>query len=282
MKPDRVIIGTQNLQALEMLRHLYAPFVRTWDRIMTMDARSAELTKYASNSFLAAKISFMNEIAILCEKMGADVDLVRRGMGADSRIGRRFLFPGLGYGGSCFPKDVQALIRQAEEVDMQLQLIEATERVNNQQKRLMLERAKAHFGDLSGKTFGVWGLAFKPQTDDVREAPALVLAKGLLDAGATVRGFDPEANETFARALGDDRMQYTEDAYEAVKGADALFLCTEWMEFRRPDFDRVKASMKQPVIFDGRNVYSPRHLHELGFTYYGVGRLTGDQATPRP
>ncbi len=276
MKPDRVIIGTSNLQAIEMLRHLYAPFVRTWDRIMTMDRRSAELTKYAANSYLATRISFMNDMAVLCEKMGADVDLVRRGMGSDSRIGRRFLFPGLGYGGSCFPKDVSALLRQAEDVDMQLQLVEATERVNKRQKGLLYEKAKAHFGDLSGKTFAVWGLAFKPQTDDVREAPALVLVQALLDAGATVRGFDPEANDTFAEILADDRMQYATDAYEAVQGADALFLCTEWMEFRRPDFDRIKAAMREAVVFDGRNIYSPRRLTELGFIYHGVGRLIGN------
>jgi UDPglucose 6-dehydrogenase len=276
MKPDRVIIGTSNLQAIEMLRHLYAPFVRTWDRIMSMDRRSAELTKYAANSYLATRISFMNDMAVLCEKMGADVDLVRRGMGSDGRIGRRFLFPGLGYGGSCFPKDVSALLRQAQDVDMQLQLVEATERVNKRQKGLLFEKAKAHFGDLAGKTFAVWGLAFKPQTDDVREAPALVLVQALLEAGATVRGFDPEANDTFAEALGDDRMQYVDDAYEAVQGADALFLCTEWMEFRRPDFDRIKAAMREAVVFDGRNIYSPRRLTELGFTYHGVGRLIGN------
>jgi UDPglucose 6-dehydrogenase len=276
MKPDRVIIGTENLQAIEMLRHLYAPFVRTWDRIMTMDRRSAELTKYAANSYLANRISFMNDMAVLCEKMGADVDLVRRGMGSDNRIGRRFLFPGLGYGGSCFPKDVSALLRQAQDVDMRLQLVEATERVNKRQKGLLFEKAKAHFKDLSGKTCAVWGLAFKPQTDDVREAPALVLVRALLEAGATVRGFDPEANETFAAALGDDRLQLAGDAYEAVQGADALFLCTEWMEFRRPDFEAVKASMRQPVVFDGRNIYSPRRLTEMGFTYYGIGRLLGN------
>lgn len=280
MKPDRVILGAEDHRAVEMLRHLYAPFVRTWDRIMTMDRRSAELTKYASNAYLATRISYMNEMARLCEKLGADVDLVRRGMGADSRIGHRFLFPGIGYGGSCFPKDVSALIRQAEDVDLSLQLVQATDRVNQEQKGLLFEKAEAHYGgDLAGKTFAVWGLAFKPQTDDVREAPALVLVRALLGAGAEVRCFDPEANTTFSGVFGPARgVTYTEDAYEALVGADALFLCTEWLEFRRPDFEQIKAALVQPVIFDGRNVYSPHRLHELGFTYYGVGRLTGEHA----
>lgn len=281
MKPDRVIIGTSNLRALEMLRHLYAPFVRTWDRIMTMDRRSAELTKYASNAYLATRISFMNDMAGLCERLGADVDMVRRGMGADDRIGRRFLFPGIGYGGSCFPKDVSALLRQAQDAGMELALVDATERVNRRQKGLLLEKARAHFGDLAGRKMAVWGLAFKPQTDDVREAPALVLVQGLLDAGAQVVAFDPEANGTFAEALGDGRVSYVADAYEALKDADALFLCTEWMELRRPDFERIREALRQPVIFDGRNIYDPARLVSLGFTYYGVGRLLGEPPAPR-
>ncbi len=275
MKPDRVIIGSVHPRALDMLRHIYAPFVRTNDRIMTMDRRSAELTKYAANAYLATRISFINDISMLCEKVGADVDLVRRGMGADHRIGPKFLFPGIGYGGSCFPKDVSALIRQAEDADMHLALVEATDRINQRQKGLLLDKARAHFGDLAGKTMGVWGLAFKPQTDDVREAPALVLVAGLLEAGARVRAFDPEANDTFRQAMPAAKVEYCNNAYEAVKGADALFLCTEWMELRRPEFDRVKELMAQPVIFDGRNIYDPERLRTQGFTYFGLGRPSG-------
>lgn len=281
MKPDRVIVGTVNLQALEMLRHLYAPFVRTWDRIMTMDRRSAELTKYAANAYLATRISFMNDIAALCERLGADVEMVRRGMGSDERIGRRFLFPGIGYGGSCFPKDVSALLRQAEDVQMELALVAATDRVNQRQKSLLLDKARGHFGELRGRKMAVWGLAFKPQTDDVREAPALVVVRGLLEAGASVVAFDPEANGSFAEALGDPRVRYVTDAYEALAGADALFLCTEWMELRRPDFGRIKDALAQPVVFDGRNIYDPARLRGLGFTYYGVGRLPGEASVPR-
>jgi UDPglucose 6-dehydrogenase len=272
MKPDRVIIGTVHPKALEMLRHLYTPFVRTNDRIMTMDRRSAELTKYAANAYLATRISFINDISALCEKIGADVDLVRRGMGSDHRIGPKFLFPGIGYGGSCFPKDVNALIRQAEDVDMHLALVEATDRINQRQKGLLLGKAVAHFGDLKGKTMAVWGLAFKPRTDDVREAPAQVIIRGLLDAGAVVRAFDPEANETFREALPDAAITYCDNAYDAVKGASALFLCTEWLEFRRPDFERVKELMAEPVVFDGRNIYDPDRLRSLGYQYFGLGR----------
>ncbi|MFH2007412.1 MAG: UDP-glucose/GDP-mannose dehydrogenase family protein [bacterium] len=273
MKPDRVIIGTTHPRAIEMLRHLYAPFVRTNDRIMTMDRRSAELTKYAANAYLATRISFINDISLLCEKLGADVDLVRRGMGSDHRIGPKFLFPGIGYGGSCFPKDVSALLRQAEDVDMQLALVEATDRVNQRQKELLLEKAKQHFGELSGLTMAVWGLAFKPRTDDVREAPAQVLIRGLLAAGARVRAFDPEAMDTFRQVVPDESIEYVENAYDAVQGADALFLCTEWMEFRRPDFEKIKELMTAPVVFDGRNIYDPQRLRALGFNYYGLGRL---------
>jgi UDPglucose 6-dehydrogenase len=273
MKPDRVIIGTTHPRALKMLRNLYAPFVRTKDRILEMDRRSAELTKYASNAYLATRISFVNDIARLCEKIGADVDLVRRGMGSDSRIGPKFLFPGIGYGGSCFPKDVSALLRQAERVDMHLQIVDATERINALQKSVLLDKARAHFGSLKGKTIAVWGLAFKPQTDDVREAPALVLIRGLLAEGAKVQAFDPVAVETFKVALGPSAVTYAASDYEALPGADALFLCTEWPEFRRPDFDRIKSLLKTPVVFDGRNVWDPALLREMGFTYAGIGRL---------
>jgi len=273
MKPDRVIIGTTHPRALKMLRNLYAPFVRTKDRILEMDRRSAELTKYASNAYLATRISFVNDIARLCEKIGADVDLVRRGMGSDSRIGPKFLFPGIGYGGSCFPKDVSALLRQAERVDMHLQIVDATERINALQKSVLLDKARAHFGSLKGKTIAVWGLAFKPQTDDVREAPALVLIRGLLAEGARVQAFDPVAVETFKVALGPSEVTYAASDYEALPGADALFLCTEWPEFRRPDFDRIKSLLRSAVVFDGRNVWDPALLREMGFTYSGIGRL---------
>jgi len=272
MSPDRVIIGTVHPKALEMLRYIYSPFLRTHDRIMTMDRRSAELTKYAANAYLATRISFINDISLLCEKVGADVDLVRRGMGSDHRIGPKFLFPGIGYGGSCFPKDVNALIHQAEDVDMHLTLVEATDHINQRQKGLLLSKAKAHFGSLSGKTMAVWGLAFKPRTDDVREAPAQVLVAGLLEAGARVRVFDPEANGTFREAMPEAPVEYCDNPYDAVQGASALFLCTEWMEFRRPDFDRVNQLMAEPVIFDGRNIYDPDRLRSGGFTYYGLGR----------
>lgn len=239
---------------------------------MTMDRRSAELTKYAANAYLATRISFINDISLLCEKLGADVDLVRRGMGSDHRIGPKFLFPGIGYGGSCFPKDVNALVRQAEDVDMHLELVEATDRINQRQKGLLYSKAKEHFGDLSGKTVAVWGLAFKPRTDDVREAPAQVLIAELLAAGAKVRAFDPEANDTFREAMPEAPIEYCDNPYDAVQGASALFLCTEWMEFRRPDFDRVKELMAEPVLFDGRNIYSPERLRSIGFTYFGLGR----------
>jgi len=222
------------------------------------------------------RISFINEIAEMCEAAGVDIEEVCNGMGADHRIGRGFMRAGIGYGGSCFPKDVSALIKQAEDAGMELALVDATERVNQRQKGLLLEKARAHFGDLSGRKMAVWGLAFKPQTDDVREAPALVLVRGLLEAGAQVSAFDPEANATFAEALGDSRVSYHSDAYEALEDAEALFLCTEWMELRRPDFARIKAALRQPVIFDGRNIYDPTRLVSLGFTYYGVGRLLGE------
>jgi len=274
MKPDRVILGTTHPQAAELLRYLYAPFVRTNDRIHMMDPRSAELTKYASNAFLATRISFINEISNLCTKMGADVEMVRRGMGADPRIGRKFLFPGVGYGGSCFPKDVAALIHMGQQQDVPLDIVTSTDRVNRRQKQLLVSQAlEYHGGDIDKKRFAVWGLAFKPHTDDVREAPALVVVRRLLEAGATVRAFDPVAGPAFLQDLGSvEGFELAKSPYDAVDGAHGLLLCTEWPEFRRPDFRRVAELMTDLAIFDGRNIWTPRMLADWGFTYYGVGR----------
>ncbi len=274
MKPDRVIIGTSDERAAKTLRYLYEPFVRTNDRIHMMDPRSSELTKYASNAFLATRISFINEISRLCDRFGADVELVRRGMGADPRIGPKFLFPGVGYGGSCFPKDVSALIHMGKEMNLALDLVSATHHVNATQKRILVDKALEHFGgDISGRTFAVWGLAFKPKTDDVREAPALTVVRALLDAGAKVRAFDPVARQTFSQAFGDaDGLEILTDPYAATEGTSGLLLCTEWPEFRRPDFRRVATHMKDKVVFDGRNIWDPAFMAELGFTYYGIGR----------
>ncbi|MCD6499487.1 MAG: UDP-glucose/GDP-mannose dehydrogenase family protein [Deltaproteobacteria bacterium] len=274
MKPDRVILGTTHPKAAEVLRYLYAPFVRTNDRIHMMDPRSAELTKYASNAFLATRISFINEISNLCTSMGADVEMVRRGMGADPRIGPKFLFPGVGYGGSCFPKDVAALIHMGQQQDVPLDIVTATDRVNRRQKVLLVSQAMDyHGGDIEQKRFALWGLAFKPHTDDVREAPALVVVRRLLDAGATVRAFDPVAGPAFVRAFGSaDGFELAQSPYDAVDGAHGLMLCTEWPEFRRPDFRRVAGLMADRAVFDGRNIWSPGMLASWGFTYYGVGR----------
>jgi UDPglucose 6-dehydrogenase len=271
MKPDRVIIGTDDARAADVLRHLYGPFVRTNDRVLTMDAPSAELTKYAANSYLATRISFMNEVANLCERVGADVEMVRRGMGMDQRIGPKFLFPGVGYGGSCFPKDVRALIATARESDGQLEILAAVNRVNEAQKSRLFEKASAHFGNLSKKKFAVWGLSFKPGTDDTREAPSLVLIDKLLAAGAEVRVNDPVANQVVRAQLG-ARVTYCDNGYDAAKGADGLFLVTEWHQFRRPNFRRLKESMAQPLLFDGRNIWEPSEVRNLGFTYFGIGR----------
>ncbi|MCE9635526.1 MAG: UDP-glucose/GDP-mannose dehydrogenase family protein [Planctomycetes bacterium] len=271
MKPDRVVVGCDDPRTAEIMKELYAPFVRTGKPILVMDVESAELTKYAANAMLATRISFMNEIATLCERLGANVNMVRQGMGLDSRIGMPFLFPGIGYGGSCFPKDVKALVKTSEKAGYDLKILKAVEDVNADQKRWMLRKLDAHFkGGLAGKTFGVWGLAFKPQTDDMREAPAIVVVNGLLERGATVKVCDPESMHEAKRHFG-ERVTYCKKAYDAIDGADALIVCTEWNEFRHPDFDRIQALLRAPVIFDGRNVYVNSRLPERGFTYYAVG-----------
>ena len=272
MKPDRVVVGAEDKRAVETLRALYAPFTRTTDRMLVMDRRSAELTKYAANSMLATRISFMNDLANLCELLGADIELVRKGMGSDIRIGPKFLFAGPGFGGSCFPKDLRAAVSTGKEVGYELSILNAVVAVNERQKRKLGEKVIAHFGgNLKGKRVAVWGLAFKPGTDDIREAPALVLIDQLTAAGAVVSGTDPVAMEVVRKQLG-DRIQYEESNYECAKGADALVLVTEWHEFRRPSFERLKSLMKQPVVFDGRNIWSPAELRAAGFTYYAIGR----------
>ena len=271
-KPDRVVIGAETEKARNVMGELYAPFVRTEHPIIYMDTRSAELTKYASNSMLATRISFMNDIASLCDKVGADVNAVRKGIGADKRIGYPFLFPNVGYGGSCFPKDVKALITTAREYGLEFDLLRAVERTNEKQKKLLVAKALKHFGgSVDGKTFAVWGLAFKPKTDDMREAPSIEIIEGLAAKGAKVKAFDPVATETAKRALK-DRCQYMEKPYDALEDVDALFVVTEWNDFRNVDFARMKSMMKQPVVFDGRNIYAPAKLREAGFTYYGIGR----------
>jgi UDPglucose 6-dehydrogenase len=271
MKPDRVIIGTSSERAQKIMNSLYAPFVRQGNPIIFMDERSAELTKYAANAFLAVKITFMNEIANLCEKLGADVDAVRKGVGTDNRIGKRFLFPGIGYGGSCFPKDVQALAKASEDSEYDFKILKAVMKVNTDQKTKLVPAIKKHFGSLKGKVISVWGLSFKPQTDDIREAPALYNIKALLAEGAIIRAHDPEAMENVKRVLG-DKITYHDSPYEATEGADAIFIATEWPEFRVPDFEKLAASMKSKVIFDGRNVYELRDMKENGFTYISIGR----------
>ena len=272
LKPDRVVIGTDDDEAKKIMVELYAPFVRTEHPVLTMDLRSAEMTKYAANALLATKISFINEIANVCEAVGADVNEVRRGIGADVRIGYHFLFPGVGYGGSCFPKDVKALVRTARDHDYGLEILESVDRVNDRQRRRFFEKVKAYFdGQHVGRTFALWGLAFKPKTDDVRDAPAISLAKWLTAAGATVRAYDPVAHETAHRLLGDS-VVYAQSMYDAADGADALLVVTEWNEFRSPDFDRLKALLKTPSVFDGRNIFDPARMRERGFTYFGIGR----------
>jgi UDPglucose 6-dehydrogenase len=270
-RPDRVVVGARTDRARRIMRELYTPFVRTERPILFMDPRSAEMVKYASNAMLATRISFMNDIALLCERVGADAENVRKGMGADTRIGYPFLFPGIGYGGSCFPKDVKALLATGRRHGVDLDLLRAVEKTNERQKRQLLHRAVKHFGALDGRTFAVWGLAFKPKTDDMREAPSLEVIEGLLGKGARVQVYDPVAMDR-ARALLGDRVTFSPGPYEAAEGAEALFVVTEWSEFRNPDFDRVKATMKAPVVFDGRNVFEPDEMRELGFTYYGIGR----------
>ncbi|CAN5897975.1 UDP-glucose/GDP-mannose dehydrogenase family protein [soil metagenome] len=284
MKPDRVVVGAEDERAREVMKRLYAPFVRTGNPILFMDVASAEMTKYAANAMLATRITFMNEIANLCERVGANVDEVRIGVGSDKRIGPAFLFPGVGFGGSCFPKDVRALERLADEVEYEFPIMRAVHAVNETQKRMLGRKIRHHFGaDLSGRRFAVWGIAFKPRTDDIREAPALAVIEDLLSAGAEVAVFDPEAMDNARRVLG-DRVTYAGSALDAIEGADALVLVTEWNEFRFPDFDRIKKALKEPVIFDGRNVYDPRTMGELGFTYHSVGRpgWSASTRTPRP
>lgn len=272
LRPDRVIVGSKSKRALAILMDIYTPFMRTGNPIMVMDERSAEMTKYASNSFLATKISFMNELANLCEKSGADVDSVRKGMGTDPRIGQQFLFAGVGYGGSCFPKDVRALIKTAQEHEYEFKILRAVDEVNGKQKRLMVKKMLKHFNNqLQQKVVAVWGLSFKPQTDDIRDAPSLAIIQSLLESGARVRAHDPIAIPK-VKALFDGKVEFFENNYDALRGADALVLITEWNEFRRPDFDKMKSLMKRPVIFDGRNIYDPKLMREKGFVYFGVGR----------
>jgi UDPglucose 6-dehydrogenase len=272
MKPDRVVIGCGSSKAIELMKELYAPFVRTENPIFVMDNRSAEMTKYAANALLATRISFMNEVANLCERVGADVNLVRRGVGSDRRIGQHFLFPGIGYGGSCFPKDVQAMIHTAEEYGLDSAMLRAVDAVNDRQKHVLVHKVKAQFGgDLHDRRFAIWGLSFKPRTDDMREAPSLTVVEGLLKAGAAVRVHDPEALGEARRYFG-ERVTYHDTNYDALDGADALLILTEWNEFRRPDFARMKKLLKQPVVFDGRNLYHAADMRELGFVYHSIGR----------
>jgi len=277
MKPDRIIVGTDNPRTTELMRALYAPFNRNHDRVFSMDIRSAELTKYAANAMLATKISFMNELANLAERLGADIEQVRIGIGSDPRIGYHFIYPGCGYGGSCFPKDVQALERTAHSVNYRAELLEAVESVNKRQKSILIQKITKHFnGDIKGKTFALWGLAFKPNTDDMREAPSRDLMEALWEQGATVRAYDPEAMDETRRIYGArDDLVLCDNPNDTLSGADAMVTCTEWNVFRSPDFNHIKTQLKHAVIFDGRNMYDPDHLANEGFTYYGIGRSAG-------
>lgn len=272
MKPDRVVIGTSSERAAKVMTDLYKPFVRQGNPLIVMDEKSAELTKYAANAFLATKITFMNEIANFCELVGADVDKVRAGIGTDARIGKRFLFPGIGYGGSCFPKDVQALVRSGNESGYHFEILDSVLKVNDRQKLSLIHKVKQYFGhDLEGKTFALWGLAFKPDTDDIREAPALYMIRELLLAKAKVVAFDPEAMDNVKTVHG-DTIEYAENMYSALKGADALLIATEWSVFRSPDFEKVSEGLKKKVIFDGRNLFEPAEMKELGYHYESIGR----------
>ena len=271
MMPDRVVIGAGDPRAEEMMRELYAPFTRTGAPIMVMDCASAELTKYAANAMLATRVSFMNEVANVCELVGADIDQVRRAIGSDKRIGTSFLFPGIGYGGSCFPKDVKAMVTFASQKDYDFRILKAVETVNTSQKMRLFGKMRAHFGSLKGKRIAVWGLAFKPKTDDMREAPAIPLIEALLSAGAAVQAFDPEATRV-AKTIFGTRVTFATKSYDALKGADCLAIVTEWNEFRRPDFARMRTLMRSPVVFDGRNLYETEHMKQNGFTYYSIGR----------
>ena len=274
MRPDRVVVGAEDERAITLMRELYAPFNRNHDRLVVMDIKSAELTKYAANCMLATRISFMNELANLADKLGADIEQVRLGIGSDPRIGYQFLYPGCGYGGSCFPKDVQALIRTADSIGMPLKVLTAVEDANETQKRILLEKIKGRFGaDLKGKHFALWGLAFKPNTDDMRAASSRVVIEGLWQMGATVTAYDPVAMNESRRIFGDDpRLAYADSPMHALEGADALVIVTEWKEFRAPDFDQIKATLKTPVIFDGRNLYQPSQVRAHGLEYYAIGR----------
>ncbi len=272
MKPDRVVIGTDSPEVAETMKELYSPFVRTNNPVLVMSKRSAEMTKYVANSLLATRISFMNEIANMCDSVGADVHDIRVGIGSDRRIGSSFLFPGAGFGGSCFPKDIRALQKTAIANGVELRVLKAVTDVNLDQKKLLVRKVTDHFGEnLNGFTIGVWGISFKPNTDDIREAPALTVIKGLLERGATIAAYDPQAMENASEVLGDS-VRYASSVYDAVTGADAMVLVTEWTEFREPDFPRMAEIMKQPVIFDGRNVFNPDKLRKLNFTYFGIGR----------
>ncbi|WP_298418043.1 UDP-glucose/GDP-mannose dehydrogenase family protein [uncultured Kordia sp.] len=272
MKPERIVVGSSSERATQLMQRLYKPFVRSGNPILIMDEKSAELTKYASNSFLAAKITFMNEIANFCEKVGADVDKVRIGMGTDSRIGKRFLFPGIGYGGSCFPKDVKALHKSGKDNNYNFQILDAVINVNDKQKTALIPKVVSHLGeDLSGKTIALWGLAFKPETDDIREAPSLYIIDELLSRGATIKAFDPEAMDNVKAKLG-DKLTYANSMYEAIANTDALIICTEWSIFRTPNFKKLRENLNQPIIFDGRNLYDVADMEKEGFTYFSIGR----------
>ena len=274
LKPERIVIGSESEKAIGLMKKLYKPFVRSGNPIIVMDERSAELTKYASNSFLATKITFMNEIANFCELVGADVDKVRIGMGTDSRIGKRFLFPGIGYGGSCFPKDVKALHKSGKNAGYNFEILDAVIEVNDVQKRILIPRIEAFFnGNVAGKTIAVWGLSFKPETDDIREAPALYIIEDLLQKGANIKAFDPEAMPNVKRRFG-NQIEYCLNKYEAIEEADALIICTEWSIFRTPDFERLKKSLKQPAIFDGRNLFEIEEMKKEGIYYSSIGRKT--------
>lgn len=275
MKPDRIVIGTSSAFAAERMRALYEPFVRQGNPIIEMDCASSEVTKYAANSYLAMRITFMNELANFCESVGADVDMIRKGMGSDTRIGKRFLFPGIGYGGSCFPKDVNALIKSSTDAGAEMRILTVVDDVNRKQKEVLVQKVLRQFGgDVRGKHFAVWGLAFKPNTDDMREAPSIVIIRSLLQHGATIAAYDPATAETATFEFGDS-IRYAVSEYDALKDADALLVLTEWNEFRNPDLTAVRSALKNPFIFDGRNIYDPARMHELGFVYHGIGRGRG-------
>jgi UDPglucose 6-dehydrogenase len=272
-KPDRIIVGSSSDRAIELMKQLYRPFNRNHDRLLVMDVRSSELTKYAANAMLATKISFMNELAGLAERVGADIEKVRVGIGSDPRIGYSFIYPGCGYGGSCFPKDVKALVRTASDAGGTPEILKSVEAVNNRQKQWLFLKLERHYGDLKGRNIALWGLAFKPNTDDMREAPSRTLMEALWKAGASVTAYDPVAMQEAAHLYGERKdLSFVANAYDALKGADALAICTEWDEFRSPDFERMKKLLKQPVLADGRNLYDPTYMSSLGFSYYGVGR----------